>query len=443
MNLPALKVESGYILTQKLYDRFVISLSRRTPHDGRFLVLISVTLYFLFIYISNFFIKYYELWNHLGVPARPYLFGDLWVITSGWECHKLGYDVIVENPCNPWPYYQEVNYPRIWMTPVGLGFNRSHTVPIGIVLSVLFFAMIFVVSQRLNYSEAIIYILILCSPAVMFGVERANNDLIVFIILAVSLLLIKSQNVAGRLFSYFAILFAAILKLYPIFGLAVMLKRKKKLPLITGFLILAIFFAYVLVTLDDIRLISDATPRVNLWSYGCKIIFSLLVADLMKIYEVVGFEKNGFEHYLFYLNYNRVIGAFISGSIFLIWLIQIRYARKINRFGLSTSEFLDGFRLGSSLYVGTFMLGNNWAYRLIFLIFTVPQILSWIKTGGHLGVLSSISLVSIILTLYLKTTAHGFVGVYFDQLIDWYLFFYCIYVLLLTLPDWLKAPFHT
>jgi len=33
--------------------------------------------------------------------------------------------------------------------------------------------------------------------------------------------------------------------------------------------------------------------------------------------------------------------------------------------------------MGAGMYIGTFFIGNNWDYRLIFLLFTLPQLSDW------------------------------------------------------------------
>jgi hypothetical protein len=40
-------------------------------------------------------------------------------------------------------------------------------------------------------------------------------------------------------------------------------------------------------------------------------------------------------------------------------------------------KYLNMFRLSAGIYIGTFILGNNWDYRLMFLLFAIPQITSW------------------------------------------------------------------
>ena len=45
------------------------------------------------------------------------------------------------------------------------------------------------------------------------------------------------------------------------------------------------------------------------------------------------------------------------------------------------NKSLVAFRTGAGVYVGTFILGNNWDYRLIFLTFTVPVLARLVRAG--------------------------------------------------------------
>lgn len=55
------------------------------------------------------------------------------------------------------------------------------------------------------------------------------------------------------------------------------------------------------------------------------------------------------------------------------------------RKGLISDTFIvegwrgDFFLAGAGLYVGTYFLGANWIYRLVFLIFLVPQLFVWLE----------------------------------------------------------------
>jgi hypothetical protein len=412
--------------------------------DGRYIILLSLSIYFLILFIANFFSTYHDFWNLIGVPARPYPFGDLRVITSGLECYQQGYDVYVNNPCNPWPFFGEFNYPQIWLSLTRLGINQSHTLLLGVSIVLLFFIAVFLTIGRLKISEGCIYSFILCSPSVMLGIERANNDLIIFIILAIALFLMRYTRYICHLSAYLLLFFASCLKLYPMFSLLITFREGKKRFLLTNSLFLSLFVIYLVSQFENIKQVSSATPQVNYWSYGFKIIFHVLRSDLIKFVDVIGIDKNTLHYWVsstgVWQKFSLQILFFIT--IFLgAFLIVVTVLKRIKPCSLQISsrpELPDALRIGASIYVGTFLLGNNWAYRLIFLIFTIPQILYWLRTHQLIATISQFALVGLILTLWLKTLSFGGWMVYVGQAIDWFLFMYFLYVLALTLPDWVK-----
>jgi len=215
----------------RLYSRFTKNLSEVSKIDGRFLLLTLLVFYFLplvFIVFSN---SYADKWNSKWIyPLVPKMFppfADMRVIAAGSECIRMGYDVLIENPCDP--LLRQMNYPRIWSIPAAWGLDQSHTVGLGILCGFLFFISVFFMVERLNYIQASIYALILCSPSVMLVVERGNIDSIMFILLAISLLVSQSKNLTLRIIGYVLIFFASILKLYPIFALISCIKEKKSI----------------------------------------------------------------------------------------------------------------------------------------------------------------------------------------------------------------------
>jgi hypothetical protein len=44
---------------------------------------------------------------------------------------------------------------------------------------------------------------------------------------------------------------------------------------------------------------------------------------------------------------------------------------------LAETADLVAFRMGSLVYVGTFVIGNSYDYRLVFLLLTLPLLLRW------------------------------------------------------------------
>ena len=102
--------------------------------------------------------------------------------------------------------------------------------------------------------------------------------------------------------------------------------------------------------------------------------------------------------------------------------------------------------MGAGIYVGTFLLGNIWDYRLIFLLFTIPQLAEWAQQRN--GIFSNIAR-SAVVTLVISCwyfviwkslsalTIYGHRLAYIiDESANWVLFAGLVYLLVRTLPEW-------
>jgi hypothetical protein len=110
---------------------------------------------------------------------------------------------------------------------------------------------------------------------------------------------------------------------------------------------------------------------------------------------------------------------------------------------------LAAFRMGSSIYVGTFLLGNNWDYRLAFLILTVPQLFEWARSQNHKY--RTIAVVSVFLLMascwHFVISSVSFLNFFersgrvwfiFDEFCNWLLFMSFTYLIVVSMPGWIK-----
>jgi hypothetical protein len=426
-------------ILQSLQNYLTHQLSKTSNSDGRLLLLAILIMYFTPILITSFSPKYTDLWRShwtfplvAKMPQIPLPFGDMRVITAGAECIRLGYDVLIENPCDPWK--RPMNYPRIWSVLASWGLDQSHTAILGILCGLLFFTLTLITINRLNYIEALFYVLIVCSPSIMLAVERGNNDLIIFTLLALSLLIMKSRSLSWRSFSYIIILFASILKLYPIFSLTSAYKEEPKNFASIFMGILTAFGIYVTLNFESLKLVRKATTTTQDRAYGGMIIFD----NLFKGLDIL-LQKYFHTNILNSINEAKLV-IFIL-SVFIILLIAFLLAKTSNALYENTTalivDHIDAFRTGSSIYLGTFLIGYNGDYRLIFLVFTIPQILLWLKNRSCLAPISALGLTGITLTLWLS---RGDTRLYhLDELVNWLLFLFFAYTFALSSPKWLKS----
>ena len=310
------------------------------------------------------------MWRQLGVLPLDRSFGDLRVVTSAWDCSRRGIDVLAANPCDPWS--RAMNYPRIWLLPGAFGLGQSSTVIIGIALCAVFLLAVMILLGRLSQRQAVLYGVMLGSPAVLLAVERGNTDLLGFALCALGLVALHRAGTSWTAVGVALILAATVLKLYPVFALAVLVPRTR-----IAVAALVVAAGYAVLTRGDLSLISQATPRPIFLSYGTGPVAAGI--GLAPIIVAVGI-------------------VLASGIIALV--------PKIRQMARETSPSLagDAFVAGAALFFGTFLIGSNWDYRLTMLLLCAPRLVEWMRSPSTRSVAAG-ALAGVVALLWLTRFA--------------------------------------
>lgn len=383
-------------------------------------ILILAATVFSFVFLDNRF-----LIQKYNIATSPPGFLDSRQFAWASESFAQGYDPMFVNPNNPVGH--RLNYPRIWHVLFYLGINESHTNIIGTIVVLLFFAGIGVFWFSKPYDNLTYPALFLAflSPATMLGVERSNIELILFLLLSLSLVINYRSSVLGL----FAVLFASVLKLYPIFGLLYLLKENKsrfwKLFL-SG---MVIFILYGLLSLNDLRQVFNTTPQlvnssfgINVWWMGIRHprVFAIpLTENAVLIFKIIT-----------YVSALSILG----GCLFL------NMRGKASEF-YKRGQYLDAFRMGAGIYAGCFLLMNTHDYRLIFLIFTIPQLIEWFLASGKKALsVPGLTLVAMGLSLW-NAFIMRFLGrqatFVIEEFANWFMLTGLLYLLFASSPGWL------
>jgi Glycosyltransferase family 87 len=374
-----------------LTSRLVRLLAFRPELDGRVVVLGAVAVYVAITGLV-WLLGGVDPRPWLGVPPGPSLFFDTRNITAALECRRLGYDPLVENPCDPWG--RPMFYPRIWLLLRWLGFDQSDTTALGVLIVVLFLISLCLLTGRISAGEGIVVAVVICSPAVMLALERANMDVVLFSVLVLAVLLWRRGTTVSRILSPFVVLLAATGKLYPVFGLpAYALLRHRRAALAAAACGL-VFLIYVAVTLD----------------YGARI----LIGQLYHL--VVGQDWQG-----------ASMAAQAIAAIPLLLLAVSVWLWFRRRLGPGAGEVspaptaeLLAFYLGTLIYVGTFAVFKNYDYRLVYLLLTLPQLMQWVRQGrpdDPRRSLAGLGLAAVVLGLWIGTLSQQLNLV--DELVSW------------------------
>lgn len=101
---------------------------------------------------------------------------------------------------------------------------------LGLPIDAVFLVPLAALPWRRSVAVAIPLFLAMVSPAVIFAMERGNQDLIIFVLIIVGIVLLE-QPFTARMLGYSSILLAALLKFYPLVLLIVLLRENPRTAL--------------------------------------------------------------------------------------------------------------------------------------------------------------------------------------------------------------------
>jgi hypothetical protein len=334
--------------------------------NKRKLFLFSILIFFI-IGISILSFGWTLTWTKLLVPTMYPPFADLRTVQGSLVSLAAGFDPQLINPGDPWD--RPMNYPLIWMYVAKLlALDNELNYLIFILVFILIYIAICV--NILRNHPSFWLLVALFSGSSLLAIERGNNDLIIFNLLYIASILPTSISII-------IIVFATILKIYPIFSIFYLQKSKILIYLtliLTGF--------YFFIQLPELIKLKSSTPTAVSLGYGAPSISETLRYQLK------------FEIKPWLLALLMVLSVILTS--------KFKWVKKITKIDYTYNHELKLFLIGSFIYLGTFLIAGNWDYRLIFLIFCIPFIDNSIKGQLRLLILISIILATNqILLIYL------------------------------------------
>jgi hypothetical protein len=407
-----------------------MTLNYIRENKGKSLLIAGIVLIWVALLVLFQSYGYNETWELWNVPTLDPVFRDFQLIPGSAESFRNGFEPSTENP---YDVGQRIfNYPAFWRLFFYTNITAGDTVWIVALLLVLYFVSAILFPQKLTISGAILMLLVVFSPASMLLYERGNADLFVFFICA---MIVLTTDYSATLTAGLIVL-GAVVKMFPLFGITVLLKESKQV--FWKLVIVSILFmvVYGLLTFQSQSAAWNTTMRGDGLSYGSFVFFTRLGEYVQEF--IPGTFSDGMWQVVF-----EVL------ALALILFAAIPAVRGSDLLGASNERNLAAFRMGAAIYVGTFLLGNNWDYRLAFLVFVIPQLSEWVFQNNQKWRLVAIAtLVSIMLSCWnllvridlafipLKDSMNrNFV---FDEFINWLLVPGFTYLLVASFPVWLK-----
>ena len=398
--------ESGVLLAS---ETVIASVARRlltwgSGMDGRMILFGAVAAYLAAVVVARL-VWQVDVWAFLGIPPGPSVFFDARNLTAAWECQRLGYDPLYESPCDPWQ--RPLMYPRPWLLLGALGLDQSHTFMLAAVLVAAMFVTFGLFAGRVSLGTGLVLALACCSPAVMFAVERANMDIALFSLVAISLLLWRALRGPAQVVSPILVLLGATAKLYPVFALPAFVVSRSRVASRAAVLCIAAFGAYVVFNLRDIAHVAEIATQGQLFSYGARI----LPAHL--------YHQVGADHWAGPTILKQLLAALPLGIVAAAIVLRVqRRLRPREDDAPDAGASLLGLQVGALIYLGTFVTANNFDYRLVFLLLTLPQLAAWASLPAQrLSSLAQMTLFAIVVLLWVGSLSEWLN--LWDELASW------------------------
>jgi hypothetical protein len=300
---------------------------------------------------------------------------------------------------------------------------------------VMFFMSVFLFPVKLRTLDSIVMLFVVFSPASMLLYERGNVDLIIFVICVIIVIASDYKPSLTALL----LVFGAMVKLFPFFGVSVLLRESKSTFLKYFLGCFMATLAYMYLTIDSMRVAWNSTMRGDELSYGTDVLAARW-SDQISLFLARWFSAPVIEQLKDYVP--------LMLALMLIGLLSLSALRE-KTVPVASERNLAAFRMGASIYVGTFLLGNNWDYRLAFLILVIPQLIEWSEySDKSSGFMARATMVLVIISCwhFMVWFAPSLVGIreilfVMDEIANWMLFAGFGYLLFASTPGWVKEEF--
>jgi hypothetical protein len=339
-----------------------------------------------------------KVWALLGVDHEGVAFMDLAMITGASDCASRGIDPYTTVDCDP--LKRIYNYPPIMLLLAHLGLRATHTVQVGIGLAIAFFASLAWIMRARTPSGQVIMFLASMSYPVLWGIERGNVDLAIFVACVIACFLLgrAAAGATAQLAGAGILLLLFLAKLYPIAATVIFWKDRKTLFLALGLSALALL-AYVASDPAMFAAVRKLTPSMTERSYGAGVLTGHIYFQ-------------GTSEVVRYSNVPRPaqLAGYALSAVALVAAGIVALGRGValtRGFDLRPSPALRLALAGGAIYCLTYCLGTNFNYRLIFLTLTIPYFVQGWEARRHRASLW-LALATLALLLAKWQTHYGF-----------------------------------
>jgi hypothetical protein len=318
------------------------------------------------LYAFGYRDQYHALLDHWGAAPFQFPFLDMHAVTSAVECYRLGFDVYVQNPCDA--LNRVHGYSPLWLWLAVLPVTTAWDTALGVATVLLFVISLSFLPSGRGWWQTAVMTLGAVSSVVMFALERANVDVVIFLFAMLAVTLTR-RSMPLRIVGYAVALLAGMLKFYPITLLILAVRER-----------LGVFIAIGLVS----------TGVIVLWFVfdSSEIFRGMANIPTTQYFDEFVFGARDLPYGLAQtLDLPRLAGAgllmvLLAGTAVVAVALAGRddMAARVHHLTDAEATYL---LVGGVLLIGCFLAAQNILYRSIFFLFVLPGLTALVRTDGR------------------------------------------------------------
>ncbi|HKX09337.1 MAG TPA: hypothetical protein VJN67_14150, partial [Stellaceae bacterium] len=288
---------------------------------------------------------------------------------------------------------RDYSYPPFWMALSWIPLGIKDTTVVGWALDFSFLVSLVFLPAAKRWWEPVLIVLATLSTMVVFALERANPDLLMFILALVAGFLAMRASLA-RFLTYPIALFAAAVKYYPITVMILSVRERIANFVAINLAALCVVALFVTVYLSDIErgIPLIATGSYFLDFFGARTLPSAVAQILEHTADASSSSVPAANDVAV-----RLYLMLVALGGIICWAV-LRSGRLRGSLALLAPDEHIFLVIGSVLMVGCFFAGQNLGYRGIFFLFVLPGLLALSRIGSHrriraLGALTAVTVV--------------------------------------------------
>lgn len=367
------------------------------------------------VWVACFYTPGVWLLTGIGEADKPFL--DLRHLLAAGQAAQLGLNPHLSNPLDP--YLRLYGFSDWWLVSGSLGLTLEDTAWIGTLLLGLTLASAVLLLKPAGGRQSAGLLLLLVSPPLLFVINRANHDLVVFVLMSLALGCLRHERGPVRLLAVLLLAVSAVLKYFPLAAVVLLLDARTRRELAGWILLYGLVLVLAWPSLEQaLRTAASNTPAPAwLFAFGAPTFFrnlglasaaawGWLAAGLVLLGVAASWWRStarkeppatGEARTLereFACGAVMIVGCFLHGSsyvykmVFALWLLpwlwraslepaEERWRKATQSLLLAVLWFEGGATLAINLSVFTDVLTPSVAHRMIEVTIQVGQLLTW------------------------------------------------------------------